>query len=84
MIEGTIKEIRDAEQEAANIVADAKRQSEKISEEAKLASEKLYSDMISEAQQKAKKLRDSAEPFGGWKRNRKAEERGKKPGKRSG
>ena len=38
MIEGTIKEIRDAEQEAANIVADAKRQSEKISEEAKLAS----------------------------------------------
>ena len=44
--------------------------------------------MISEAQQKAKKLRDSAEtiwktadgrgPFGGWKRNRKAEERGKK------
>ena len=54
MIEGTIKEIRDAEQEAANIVADAKRQSEKISEEAKLASEKLYSDMISEAQQKAK------------------------------
>ena len=63
MIEGTIKEIRDAEQEAANIVADAKRQSEKISEEAKLASEKLYSDMISEAQQKAKKLRDSAETF---------------------
>ena len=64
MIEGTIKEIRYAEQEAANIVADAKRQSEKISEEAKLASEKLYSDMISEAQQKAKKLRDSAETFG--------------------
>lgn len=54
MIEGTIKEIRDAEQEAANVVADAKRQSEKISEEAKLASEKLYSDMVSEAQQKAK------------------------------
>ena len=38
MIEGTIKEIRDVEQQAENIVQDAKRQSAKISQEAKEAS----------------------------------------------
>ena len=43
MIEGTIKEIRDAEKKADE------------------ASKKLYADMVSEAQQKAEKLRESAE-----------------------
>ena len=51
MIEGTIKEIRDVEQQAENIVQDAKRQSAKISQEAKEASEKLYADMVSQARE---------------------------------
>ncbi|MGN0399975.1 MAG: hypothetical protein ACI4EO_07600 [Blautia sp.] len=64
MIEGTIKEIRDVEQQAENIVQDAKRQSAKISQEAKEASEKLYADMVSQAQQKAEKMRESVETYG--------------------
>ena len=53
MIEGTIKEIRDAEKKADEMVQEAKRQSLKISQEAEEASKKLYADMVSEAQQKA-------------------------------
>ena len=64
MIKGTIKEIRDVEQQAENIVQDAKRQSAKISQEAKEASEKLYADMVSQAREKAEKLRESVEASG--------------------
>ena len=60
-IKGTIKEIRDAEKKADEMVQEAKRQSLKISQEADEASKKLYADMVSEAQQKAEKLRESAE-----------------------
>ena len=52
MIEGTIKEIRDAEKKADEMVQEAKRQSLKISQEADEASKKLYADMVSDAQTK--------------------------------
>ena len=64
------------EQQAENIVQDAKRQSAKISQEAKEASEKLYADMVSQAREKAEKLRESVETSG----NRQTEEALKQAG----
>ncbi len=55
MVEKTIKEIRETEQQADDIIAEAKSRSEKLLENARKEAENLESGMIEQAQDAAKK-----------------------------
>ena len=58
MVEKTIKEIRETEQKAEEIISNAKMQSTQILENAKQEAVTLKSGMIGEAQEKAEKTRE--------------------------
>ena len=59
MVEKTIKEIRETEQKAEEIISNAKMQSTQILENAKQEAVTLKSGMIGEAQEKAEKTRSA-------------------------
>ena len=67
MVEKTIKEIRETEQKADDIIAEAKNQSEKLLENAKKEAENLESGMIEQAQEAAKKACRAEDSRGGVK-----------------
>lgn len=64
MVEKTIKEIRETEQKAEEIISNVKMQSTQILETARQEAVTLKSGMIGEAQEKAKKARDAAQRAG--------------------
>ena len=64
MVEKTIKEIRETEQKAEEIISNAKMKSTQILENAKQEAVTLKSGMIGEAQEKAEKARDAAQRAG--------------------
>ena len=64
MVEKTIKEIRETEQKAEEMISNAKLQSTQILEKAKQEAATLKSGMIGEAQEKAEKTKSAAQHAG--------------------
>ena len=64
MVEKTIKEIRETEQQADDIIAEAKSRREKLLENARKEAENLESGMIEQAQDAAKKACRAAQAAG--------------------
>lgn len=64
VVEKTIKEIRETEQQADDIIAEAKSRSEKLLENARKEAENLESGMIEQAQDAAKKACKAAQNAG--------------------
>lgn len=65
LVEKTIKEIRETEQKAEEMISNAKMQSAQILENAKQEAVTLKSGMIGEAQEKAERARSAAQHAGG-------------------